>query len=189
MEKENSFSLMIKNSSEDISQEKVIKLILQNLIEKYSLEKIINDMVALSKENVNSLIIKDKNPSNPGDIISILYKKVGSAKIFQHLLDIYNDGKEIPKINKNDINLEKKEKLPNNNNIFPPNSSIEEENPQINIDINAQNNANNYTEIIIESESEKEDQNANIIALDENEINPFGIENRSKSFSRKGKKK
>lgn len=190
MKNKNSMIPLSKNTSEDISQEKVIKLILRNLIEKYTLEKIVNDIVAVTKENENNLILKDKIPLNPGDIISIMYKNVGSIKLFQNLLDIYRDDNEIPKINKND-NIEKKEKLENYPSS-PPNSSIEEDNPQISTNISTNNNASNNDDIVIEIDSIDDKKNDNIIPLSENEMNVIeikdGIKSEIKSFSRKRKK-
>ena len=81
--------------------EKVLKLILQNLINRYSLPVVINDIISVTKRKEDQLILKDKVPLNSDDIISIIYKNVGSIKLFQAILDIYPEPNEILKVDKN----------------------------------------------------------------------------------------
>ena len=178
---------------EDISREKVLKLILQNLVNRFSLEVIINDIISVTKSKENQLIIKDKNPLNSTDIISIIYKNVGSIKLFQTILDINSEPNEIPKSHKNSEKTTNYSNSPLNS---PPNSSIEEENPQKsspNISPNNNPNINNDNEgdnvvILIDNNQNEETINNNIIPLDENETINAKKKDGTKSELKKTKK-
>ena len=66
----------------DFSQEKIIKLILLNFIEKTSLDEVINNIVNLSKIKDEEIKLKDKTPLSTLDVFSIIYKTCGSVKLF-----------------------------------------------------------------------------------------------------------
>ena len=115
-----------KDYEEDKSRENVLKLILQNLVNRYSLPVIINDIISVTKHKENQLILKDKIPLTSTDIISIMYKNFGSIKLFRIILDLY----PVPNNNPKFKNSEKETNYSNSPFNSRPNSSIEEENPQ-----------------------------------------------------------
>ena len=171
--------------------EKVLKLILQNLINRYSLPVIINDIISVTKNKEDQLILKDKIPLNSDDIISIMYKNVGSIKLFQTILDLYPEPNEIPK---NTKNSEKTTNYSNSPLNSPPNSSIEE-NPQISsANISTNNNTKNCDNeddnviIVIDNNQNEETRDNNIIPLDENETTVVKINDGTKSELKKSKR-
>ena len=96
------------NSSDDSYQDKIIKLMLQNLISDGSLESVIKDVKILVNKNLDEIETKDKLPLSNYDILSIIVKSVGSVKLLKCLLAIGDEKKSKAKHPKAKI---KKEKL------------------------------------------------------------------------------
>ena len=199
-----SSKILSENSEIDISREKVIKLILKNLIDRYSLIKIINDIVSVTKKNENQLILKDKIPLSSEDIIAIIYKNIGSVKLYQCLLDLnlINKGDDF-----DDINIKKKsskQKIKKEKFIKYPN--LKSKVMSLNGKKSHQNNINNIINstidddvVVVElnnSDSDEEENyydNKNIISLFENENKVYdkkgGIKTEEKINLKKRKRK
>ena len=123
------FSHIIDSSTLDgnLSQENIIKLILAKLKQKYSMKKIIDNILSESVNKDN----KDKNNNNELDnIISLICQNTGASNLFKYLIDI----------SKNHNNLEKENKISiygeENNKRISLASTIEEDLININPDIN-----------------------------------------------------
>ena len=187
MESHSTVKSLNKNEDEETSQENVIKLILQNLIKRYSLEKIIDDINSIAKdnENENEIILNEKIPLDSKDIISILYNNVGCIKLYRSLLDICQQSKETSQKNETEKEL-KSEKFNIWKKSKPHFSTEEEENPQINNykDIN-KNNKEDELVIEINNMNEDIDNENNIITLNEDDDDETVFEPK---IERKGKK-
>ena len=203
MKKQN-LSMMSENSEMDFSCDNVIKIILGNLIDRYSLIKIINDIINVTKKKESQLKVKNKIPLNSEDIISIIYKNVGSVKLYQCLLELNPDKieSEIPikkKPTKSITPHPKKEKFihcSKKSKLISFNSKEFHQIDGINNTLN--NNNNNDDAIVIElnnSDEEKtNDKNNNIISLNENETTVYEFKEGTKTeekclLKRKRKKK
>jgi hypothetical protein len=190
-----------KNSSPDslkdhlntkVSRENIIKLILQNLINRYSLNEIINYIIKITKQNENQIILKDKIPLTPEDIISIIYKSVGPIKLYQCLLDI---NEEIPSIKSTSKKKQKKsQKCINFSNLKSPLSTIEEE-KYLNTSLN--NSSYKKDNMIIDidntdniegSQYKEQEFNGNM-SLNENETTIYEIKDGGKTELKKDRKR
>ena len=186
MKNKYSSNLFEENFDNDISRENVIKLILQNLIDRYSLKNIINDIISITKQNEKQLKLKDKIPLNPEDIISILYKNVGSIKLYQCLLDISEKPPQINRISKK--KTLKKENFINYSNIKSPFSTVEEEKY-----LNNNTKNNKFSNIVIEIEENTEEplfnhhHNDKILSLSENGTTVYEIKDGGKSELKKNR--
>ena len=176
MKNQISSDILPENTELDLSREKVIKLILKNLIDRYSLIKIINDIVSVTKKNENQIILKNKIPLGSEDIIAIIYKNIGSVKLYQCLLDLnpINKGNNIHIKKKSSKQKIKKEKFIKYPNIK---SKIMSLNAKKSHQSNTNNSLNNnmIDDVIMidlnnsESDEEEKYDNKNIISLYENE--------------------
>ena len=152
---------------------------------------VINDIISVTKRKEDQLILKDKIPLNSDDIISIIYKNVGSVILFQTILDIYPEPNEIPKVDKNS---EKTTNYSNSPLHSPPNSSIEENSQISSANISTNNNTNNCdTEndnviIVIDNNQNEEIRDNKIIPLDENETTVVKLNDGTKSELKKSKR-
>ena len=95
------------NSSDDSYQDKIIKLMLQNLISDGSLESVIKDVKILVNKNLDEIETKDELPLSNYDILSIILKSVGSVKLLKCLLAIGDEKKSKAKHPKAKIKKEK----------------------------------------------------------------------------------
>lgn len=192
MSSQESSILFPNNSDNNITQEKVIKLLLQTLIGKYSLAKIIEDILNVSKKNEKQLILKNEIPLNSEDIISIIYQNVGSIKLYNCLLEINNQVKieEDQKMSK--IKKEKFLSFSGYKSCSP--SKIKEENTNISL-FNSHNKNNNkpFNDIVIEIDAFDEGNinknDNNIISLSENETSVYEIKEGLKSEKKNTKRK
>ena len=196
MKNKNSSSDSLKdNLNTKVSRENIIKLILQNLIDRYSLNDIINYIIKITKQNENQIIIKDKIPLTPEDIISIIYKNVGPIKLYQCLLDI---NEEEPSINYTSKKKQiKSQKCINFSNIKSPLSTIEEEKY---LSTSIKNSSDKKDNIIFDidntdnieniEESQYEEQELNdIISLNEKETTIYEIKEGGKTELKKSRKR
>jgi hypothetical protein len=165
-----------------VSRENVIKLILQNLIDRFSLENVVNYIMEITKKNENQLILKDKIPLTPQDIISIIYINVGSIKLYQCLLDI---NEEIPIIKSNSKKRQiNSEKYINFSNVKSTLTTIEEEN-FTNSTIIYSSKKKDIIKIEMDNEDNKEEpkyeDHNNVISLNENESTVYEIKDGGKT--------
>ena len=171
----------------NVSREIVVKLILQNLIDRYSLKNVINDIMKITKQKENEIVLKDKIPLNPEDIISIIYKNVGSIKLYQCLLDISETIPEIKSSSKK--KSVKAEKFINFSNLKSPLSTMEEE-KTLNIANNTSNEKENNVVVEIDSTevSPYKGNNNTIISLNENETTVYEIKDGGKTELKRERK-
>ena len=174
----------------NISRETVVKLILQNLIDRYSLKNVINDIMKITKQKENQLVLKDKIPLNSEDIISIIYKNVGSIKLYQCLLDISETTPEITTSSKK--KTIKTEKF-NNFSKFKNPLSTKEEQKLLNIgnNINKSNEKNNndFVKIGDIEISPNKFRNNNTISSNETETTVYEIKNGGKTELKRERKR
>lgn len=163
----------------DYSKENVIKIILKNLVDRFSLKNVIIDLVTVTKKNENEILLKDTIPLTCEDILSILYKNIGAIKLYQNLLEISSDENE-----EKDFS-EKKFKQENYIDVQILKSAThlstidEDKNSNVVIEIN-----NN------EEEEELNDNNnkSNIISINENESSVFEISGTKTELKQKRKR-
>ena len=175
MEKTNISESPIENQNNEDYLETVIKLIFQSLIDKFSLVKIISDVISITNIKESQLKLKDTIPLDSRDIISIMYKNVGSIKLYKCLLELSIERKKNEKspeikyytpIKRKEIFLDcTSKKFPN----YSP--SISEENIKIKSNENSIKSTEKFPEELIDIfNSENEDRNINkIISLNEKE--------------------
>jgi hypothetical protein len=84
--------------SYDFSQETIITLILKNLISRSSVEKVTNDLLSLMNKEEDEIITNNTLKLTNYDILSIVYKLIGSNNLLKLLLS------EISKSKPNEIN-------------------------------------------------------------------------------------
>ena len=84
--------------SYDFSQETIITLILKNLISRSSVEKVTNDLLSLMNKEEDEIITNNTLKLTNYDILSIVYKLIGSNNLLKLLLS------EISKTKPHEIN-------------------------------------------------------------------------------------
>ena len=72
--------------SYDFSQDTIITLILENLISRSSVEKVTNDLMSLMKKEEDEITTNNTLQLTNYDLLSIVYKLIGSDKILKILL-------------------------------------------------------------------------------------------------------
>ena len=187
-----------RKNLEDYS-ETVIKLILQNLIEKFSLVKIISDVISITNIKEWQLKLKDTIPLDSRDIISIIYKNVGSVKLYKCLLELSLERKKNQKSEKKLNSPNKKKEIFLNfaaKKSLLHSPTISEENNKMNTSCDTSKNFRRKIKkdiIISISDDEENNNNNNIISLNENDNEAFSDEIKDdplkKNKDRKKKKK
>ena len=166
------------NNESEFSKDNVIKIILQCLVERYSLKNVIYDLISVTRKKERELKLNDKIPLNCEDILSIIYQNCGVIKLYNCFLEINNIYEE--KTSKNDISRlpkkrgkrEKYISLRERNNLSSPRSLLDED----------------------ELLSNKDNENGNkikeeIISLNENESTVYQIREGKKTELKKRKRK
>ena len=191
MESQNSVKSTYKYSNEETSQENVIKLILENLIRRYSRERIIDEINFVASKNENEIILKEKKPLDSKDIIAVIYKTVGSIKLYKSILEISQQFYETPKKNKSKPqNKMKNEKFITMKKTSPHFSTEEQNpNPQIIKKIKPiKNNTNNNDYDMVDKKDnigEKINKDNNIISINEDEETSLELKKIEKGKRRK----
>jgi hypothetical protein len=164
------------NTENEFSKDNIIKIILQCLVERYSLKNVIYDLITVTRKKESELKLNDKIPLNCEDILSIIYQNCGVIKLYNCFLEINNIYEE--KTSKNDISRlpkkrGKKEKyisLRERNYLSTPLSLLDEDELLSNKD-----NENKIKE--------------EIISLNENESTVYQIREGKKTELKKRKRK
>ena len=164
------------NNESEFSKDNVIKIILQCLVERYSLKNVIYDLISVTRKKESELKLNDKIPLNCEDILSIIYQNCGVIKLYNCFLEINNIYEE--KTSKNDISRlpkkrgkrEKYISLRERNNLSSPLSLLDEDELLSNKD-----NGNKIKE--------------EIISLNENESTVYQIREGKKTELKKRKRK
>ena len=176
------------NSSDDSYQDKIIKLMLQNLISDGSLESVIKDVKILVNKNLDEIETKDKLPLSNYDILSIILKSVGSVKLLKCLLAIGDEKKSKAKHPKAKIKkekfliahklkfskkkMEKEKEIEKKEEINAKNIECSYYTGNIRVDIDKRNKKDNFV-IEINNDNDAKKSN-NIINLDESESSTSG---------------
>ena len=166
------------NTESEFSKDNVIKIILQCLVERYSLKNVIYDLISVTRKKESELKLNDKIPLNCEDILSIIYQNCGVIKLYNCFLEINNIYEE--KTSKNNISRlpkkrGKKEKyisLRERNYLSSPLSLPDEDENEL---LNNKNNDNKIKE--------------EIISLNENESTVYQIREGKKTELKKRKRK
>lgn len=162
----------------EYSKDNVIKIILQCLIERYSLKTVIYDLISVTRKKESELKLNDKIPLNCEDILSIIYKSCGVIKLYNCFLEINNINEEKPsKINISKLCKKrgKKEKyisIKKMNSAYSPLPSFYED-------------ANDKLNNKINEDKIKEE----VISLNENESTVYQIREGKKTELKKRKRK
>lgn len=176
------------NSPDDSYQDKIIKLILKNLISDGSLENVVKDVKILVNKNSDEIETKDKLPLSNYDILSIIIKSVGSVKLLKCLIAV--DDEKNPKVKRPKAKIKKekfliahklkfsKKKMETEKEIEKK-EEIKAKNIQcsyypgnIRVDIDKRNKKDNF---VIEINNDNEaNKNNNIISLEESESSTSG---------------
>ena len=176
------------NSSDDSYQDKIIKLMLQNLISDGSLESVIKDVKILVNKNLDEIETKDKLPLSNYDILSIIVKSVGSVKLLKCLLEIDSDKKSKVKRPKAKIKkekfllahklkfskkkMEKEKETEKKEETKVKNIECSYYSGNIRVDIDKRNKKDNF---VIEINNDNDaSKNNNIISLEESESSTSG---------------
>lgn len=168
--------------SYDFSQDTIITLILKNLISRTSVEKVTNDLMSLMNKEEDEITTNNTLQLTNYDILSIVYKLIGSDKLLKILLS------EIPNKNSQEIKQEteikKEEAL-----LEPKFVDLEKEKEKLNV--KEENEYSFYLNGTIPTKIEKKissdniiieiptdiNQNKNEMEIDENETSSNEIEN------------
>jgi len=157
--------ISLSDNDDIVSKEKTVKIMLSNLIEKYSLELIIDTIIEITTKpkNVNE---NDNNKNELYNIISLICNNTQGTKIFKYILDIQSEKNKEKKINK---------LIWNNNQMNKKNPYVEE--TFIDIDYDIDNNNNNNNESIITLD-EEEDDDEEIIYISSDSDDDISIDNK-----------
>ena len=173
------------------SNEKTIKIILENLIEKYSLREIIDCIITETTLSQNKIVKENKELY---DIINLLCHNTGIPEIFKYVLDLQEDkyinsNTKNENSKKNSLSSTSEEEYINIDNKINDITVNLSDNDYIKLN-NSNNSINNDTDIINLTESEDliENNNNNIISLYENESTSF-LEKKGKNSELKMSKK
>lgn len=191
MENKKSVKTIYETPDDENSQEIVTKLILENLIQKYSREKIIDEINTIASKKDNEIILRDKTPLDSKDIISIIFKTVGSVKLYKALLEISQSYDETPKREKakTKIRTEKFISMKRSTPLYS--TEEEEEKPKsvkkvnhIKIIPNPNKNEEGYV-VEMDKIAEKMNKGKNIVRLNENDETVFELNKREKGKNSK----
>lgn len=184
MKNKNSVKTIYETPDDEISQEIVTKLILENLIRKYSREKIIDQINAIASKKDDEIILKDKTPLDSEDIISIIFKTVGSVKLYKALLEISQIYDEAPQKDKPKTKNRSEKFISMKRSV--PLYSTEEEKPKsvikvnhIKINPNSNNKEDGYV-VEINKISEKMNNGNNIVNLNESDETVYELKKKEK---------
>ena len=168
--------------SYDFSQDTIITLILKNLISRSSVEKVTKELISLMKKEEDEITTNNTLQLTNYDLLSIVYKLIGSDKILKILLS------EVPKKSPEEINqkieIKKDEAILQQKFVDTKKDkeelNINEENEYSfylngTMPVNVEKN-NSSDNIIIEIPSDL-NQNNNEMEIDENETSSNEIEN------------
>lgn len=179
MRARNSLNTSDNNTESEFSKDNIIKLILQCLVDRYSLKSVIYDLISVTRKKESELILNDKIPLSCEDILSMIYKNCGVIKLYNCFLEINNYKEGKPSKNKNKISMLSKKRGKKEKYI-----PIQERNfestplPLFEEDSNELNNINNGTKVKDE-----------IIPLNENESTIYQIREGKKTELKKRKRK
>ena len=182
MKARNSLNTSENSTESEFSKDNIIKLILQSLVDRYSLKSVIYDLISVTRRKENELILNDKIPLNCEDILSMIYKNCGVIKLYNCFLEINNYKEGKPSKNKNKISILSKKRR-HKEKYLP----IQERNfestplPLFEEDTNELNNINN-----INNGTKVKDE---IIPLNENESTVYQIREGKKTELKKRKRK
>lgn len=191
------------NPNLDLSKEYIVKLMLKEIIEIYSLKEIINDVIFLVERKEGELKLKDKIPLTSRDIISIIHSSIGSIQLLQWLIEL-NTELELEKMRKKRTKKKIKKLKEEENKILTPKfkkqESVNDKEKEYdkaenafysNCDIPLNLDRNN-DEFVIEIKNGNEILNSTIINLDESDSsnseqndNYYGVKSEIKSPKRK----
>lgn len=166
------------NTESEFSKDNVIKIILQCLVERYSLKNVIYDLISVTRKKESELKLNDKIPLNCEDILSIIYQNCGVIKLYNCFLEINNIYEEkhpkndIPRLPKKRGKKEKYISLRERNYLSSPLSLPDEDENEL---LNNKNNDNKIKE--------------EIISLNENESTVYQIREGKKTELKKRKRK
>ena len=161
---------------EYFSQKDIAKLMLEKIIEAFSLEEVMVNIITLATTREEEIILKDKIPLDSIDFLAFLYKTLGSVELMKCLLELYNKIKKKRKKRKKFTKKKKKEKFFKAPKLAKKEKEENKENgvveytyhPQRNNPINIDSN-NMMDDFIIEIKDMNENQSDNeyIISLEE----------------------
>ena len=168
--------------SYDFSQDTIITLILKNLISRSSVEKVTKELISLMKKEEDEITTNNTLQLTNYDLLSIVYKLIGSDKILKILLSEVS--KKSPEEINQEIEIKKDEALLQQKFVDTKKDkeelNINEENEYSfylngTMPVNVEKN-NSSDNIIIEIPSDL-NQNNNEMEIDENETSSNEIEN------------
>ena len=166
------------NLESEFSKDNIIKIILQCLVERYSLKNVIYDLITVTRKKESELKLNDKIPLNCEDILSIIYQNCGVIKLYNCFLEINNIYEEkpsknnFPRLAKKRGKKEKYISLREKNYLSTPLSLLDEDENEL---LNKKNNEDKIKE--------------EIISLNENESTVYQIREGKKTELKKRKKK
>ena len=185
MENKKSVKTIYETPDDENSQEIVTKLILENLIQKHSREKIIDQINTIASKKDDEIILKDKTPLDSKDIISIIFKTVGSVKLYKALLEISQSYDETPHRDKAKTKT-RSEKFISMKRSAPLYSTEEEEKPKsvkkvnhIKIIPNPNKNEDGYV-VEMDKIAEKINKGKNIVTLNESDETVYELTKKEK---------
>ena len=180
-------------------REKIAKIILEKIVKEETRDNLASYISIIAKKEPDEIIPKDKNPLSNFEIMSNIYKYIGSVNLFKCLLDVKEKLDNKKKIKKKIIKKEKKLIAPsilNKKRERDKEKLIEDEEEKI--DIISSSDSNDYYLSQIDRNSpvenpEKEESNINdIINLNENESSTssekvinIGVNSEVKTFRKK----